>query len=272
VLAQRICDSATRFWQARRMTNGTTSPGDAGDREPLTIDELAMSTGLTVRTTRYYASLGLLPAPVRRGRVAYYGREHLARLQLIRALQEHGFTLAAIERHLATVPMSSTVEEIAVQRALLTAWHPGPGETMTRAQLDEMAGRPLTDRDLEDLMRIGVVSSQAEGDFDVLPVAREAVETLDLGTPIEAIVAANAAVRRHMGELADELTRILRDRVIPHLQDGPGEPDRLERAVTNLRSLTLDAIVLGFQRAANHVAVKSLTLDAAHERDDDAVS
>jgi DNA-binding transcriptional MerR regulator len=233
--------------------------------ELLTIDELAMATGLTVRTTRYYASLGLLPAPVRRGRMAYYGGEHLARLQLIRALQDHGFTLAAIERQLATVPMSSTAEEIAVQRALLTAWRPGQVETMTRAQLDEMAGRPLSDDDLDDLVRIGVVSRGADGDYDVLPLAREAVETLDLGTPIEAIVEANAAVRRRMGELADELSRILRDRVIPHLQEGDGAPERLEQAVTNLRSLTLDAIVLGFQRAANQVALKSLTLDVAAE-------
>jgi MerR family regulatory protein len=33
----------------------------------LTIDELAMAVGLTVRTTRYYASLGLIPPPERRG-------------------------------------------------------------------------------------------------------------------------------------------------------------------------------------------------------------
>ena len=240
------------------MTTGTRPAEDL-----LTIDELAMSTGLTVRTTRYYASLGLLPAPVRRGRMAYYGQEHLARLQLIRALQEHGFTLAAIERRLATVPMSSTVEELAVQRALLTAWRPGPMETMTRRQLDDLAGRPLSDGDVDDLMRIGVVTHNPDGDYDVLPVAREAIETLDLGTPIEGLVEADTAVRRHMGELADELTHILRDTVIPHLQEAGGEADRLDRAVTNLRSLTLDAIVLGFQRAANDIALQSLTLGNA---------
>ena len=75
-----------------------------------------------------------------------------------------------------------------------------------------------------------------------------------------------------MGELADELTRILRDTVIPHLQDAGGEPDRLDRAVTNLRSLSLDAIVLGFQRAANHVALRSLTLDGASEAPEDVAS
>ena len=63
------------------------------DDELYTVDELAAATGMTVRTTRYYAGLGLLPAPTRRGRMAYYTEEHRARLELIRALQDHGFTL-----------------------------------------------------------------------------------------------------------------------------------------------------------------------------------
>ena len=50
------------------------------DDDLLTVDELAAATGLTVRTTRYYAGMGLLPPPVRRGRMAYYGPEHRARL------------------------------------------------------------------------------------------------------------------------------------------------------------------------------------------------
>ena len=30
-----------------------------------TVDELAAATGTTVRTTRYYAGLGLIPPPIR---------------------------------------------------------------------------------------------------------------------------------------------------------------------------------------------------------------
>ena len=109
---------------------------DDRDEHLLTIDELALTAGMTVRTTRYYASLGLMPAPVRRGRVAYYGAEHLARLQLVRALQDHGFTLAAIERYLAGVPQAASPEELAVQRVLLTAWKPSQWEDTTRDELD----------------------------------------------------------------------------------------------------------------------------------------
>lgn len=88
----------------------------------LTIDELSVATGLSVRTTRYYASLGLIPPPVRRGRVAYYGPEHRARLDLVRALQEHGFTLQAIERYLQRLPDDVTPADLAMQRAMVTSW------------------------------------------------------------------------------------------------------------------------------------------------------
>jgi DNA-binding transcriptional MerR regulator len=235
------------------------------DSEPelLTIDELAVTTGMTVRTTRYYASLGLLPPPVRRGRMAYYGREHLARLELVRALQEHGFTLAAIERYLAGVPMTATAEELAVQRALLTAWKPGQWEPVAVDDLARRAGRPLGDSDVEWLLRAGAVRRTAEdGVLEALPLVDLAMEAMSLDMPIEAIVDANAAVRRHMSELADELTGILQTTVMASYRRNDlsmEDAERLERTLTNLRALTLDAIVTAFQRAANHVVTTSLS-------------
>lgn len=232
----------------------------------LTIDELALATGLTVRTTRYYASLGLLPAPMRRGRMAYYGPGHLARLRLIRALQDHGFTLAAIERYLEDVPMDASPEELAVQRALLTAWKPQQPEPITRQGLDELAGRPLDDDDLDWLVRAGAVRRTSDGGLAALPLVAKAIETLDLGTPVEAIRDANVAVRNHMEELADELTDILQRTIVPRFQrEGMSMDDaeRLERTMANLRELTLEAIVVAFQRAADHVASKSMTTVAA---------
>lgn len=229
----------------------------------LTIDELALATGLTVRTTRYYASLGLLPPPLRRGRMAYYGPEHLGRLGLIRALQDHGFTLAAIERHLASVPMDAGPEELAVHRALLTAWRPSEWETVDRATLERRVGRPLDESDLDWLTRAGAVRRTGGGELQVLPLVGRAVEVRDLGLPIEAILDANAAVRRHMSELADELAAVLHERVVrTYLRDdlSAADTERLERTVDSLRALTLDAIVTAFQRSANDVVARSLSL------------
>jgi DNA-binding transcriptional MerR regulator len=238
--------------------------GNDGGEPLLTIDELAMTAGMTVRTTRYYASLGLLPAPVRRGRVAYYGPAHLARLQLVRALQDHGLTLAAIDRYLAGVPLTSSPEELAVQRILLTAWKPSEWQRVTREELDARVGRRLGDRDLEWLTKAGAVRRTSTGDLQVLPVVDQAVEVLDLDVPIDAIVDANAAVRRHMSALADELDDIMRRSVVARYQreELSGDAtDRLERTVTGLRTLALDAIVSTFQWAANQLVTRSVPTD-----------
>ncbi len=61
-----------------------------------TVDELAARCGTTVRTIREYQTLGVLPPPEKRGRVAYYGDRHEDRLRSIARLQERGYSLAGI--------------------------------------------------------------------------------------------------------------------------------------------------------------------------------
>jgi DNA-binding transcriptional MerR regulator len=233
-----------------------------GDGRLLTVDELAIATGLTVRTTRYYASLGLLPPPVRRGRIALYGPTHRARLELVRALQDHGFTLAAIERYLSEVPLEATPEELSVQRSLLTAWKPGPWEALTGEEVAERAGRRLSAPDLRWLERAGALRPGADPEqVEVHPLLRLAVELLDLGMPLAGITDADTAVRRHMAELADELTDVLRTHVLTRYRRAGlsrTDAEEFEHTWRNLQMLTLDAIVDAFQSAANELAARSL--------------
>lgn len=234
---------------------------EATDEELLTVDELAAATGMTVRTTRYYAGLGLLPPPERRGRMAYYGPGHRARLELVRSLQDHGFTLAAIERYLKRVPMEATPEDLAVQRAMLTSWTPGRREELTKAQLEAHVGRKLSRGDLDVLVKVQAVRER-DGRYEPLAPLNSAVELLDLDLPVDSYVEAADAIGRHMDALADELTRILHDRIIvPFRESEHTEEDaaRFEQTFSRLRQLTLEAVVAGFQRAANQVISRSLT-------------
>ena len=66
------------------------------DNAELTVDQVALAAGLGIDTVRYYQRLGLIPAPVRKGRRAAYCEEHVARLAEIRRLADDGFTLAQI--------------------------------------------------------------------------------------------------------------------------------------------------------------------------------
>ncbi len=246
------------------MTAEGLRPDDAtgaADDRAYTVDELAAVTGMTVRTTRYYAGLGLLPPPSRRGRIAYYTEQHRARLDLIRALQDHGFTLAAIEKYLARVPHDASVEDLALQRAMLTSWGAGRRETVTRRQLETRAGRVLGDEDVARLEKIYAV--RADGDrFEVLPPFDVALKLMDLEIPVDSLEEASEAITRHMDALADELTDILRTRVLkPFRGQEHSEADtaRFEVTMQRLRELTLEAVVAGFQRAANQVITRSLS-------------
>ncbi|MFG2375569.1 MerR family transcriptional regulator [Streptomyces sp. NPDC048504] len=77
----------------------------------LTIGELARSTGLTVRTIRYWSDEGVL-TPVTRSAGGYrlYDAECVARLELIRTLRELGLGLDAVRKVLAG---ETTVAEVA---------------------------------------------------------------------------------------------------------------------------------------------------------------
>jgi DNA-binding transcriptional MerR regulator len=233
------------------------------DDEMLTVDDLALATGATVRTCRYYATLGLLPPPVRRGRVAYYDTRHRSRLDLIKALQDHGFTLSAIERYLARIPLDSSPEALAIQRAVLTSWSPEPTEELTLRQLEKRAGRPLGDDVLAHLVASGSLERRGER-YVVLPGFDAALGIVELDIPVEGILAATEAIRRHTEALAEELTGIFRQQVLrPYREARHSDEDdaRFETAMPRLRQLTLEAIVSGFQRAADAVISRSFLRD-----------
>ena len=62
------------------------------------VEELAQEADVSVDTIRFYQKRRLLPPPQRRGRIAWYGPEHVERLARIKDLQRRGFSLAVIRR------------------------------------------------------------------------------------------------------------------------------------------------------------------------------
>ncbi|MET1037843.1 MAG: MerR family transcriptional regulator [Aeromicrobium sp.] len=215
----------------------------------LTIDDLSAEAGLSVRTTRYYASLGLLPPAERHGRQVYYGEQHLARLRLIRTLQSHGHTLAAIEAYLRRIPGSTTPEHLGVQRSILSSWAPHPATPVSREDLAQLAGRPLTDDDLTLMERSGVLRRLDDG-FAVLPGFEVSLELCDMDVPAETVIAAAQTIDAHMTRLADDLENIMLEHVLRPLRDGR-RPAPSEEVLARLSALTTEAVAAGFRRATD---------------------
>ena len=66
------------------------------------LADLARLSGVSPRTIRLYITKGLVPGPLRAGRKAAYGAEHLSALKSIRTMQDRGLTLLEIRQRLTS--------------------------------------------------------------------------------------------------------------------------------------------------------------------------
>ncbi|MBB5155242.1 MerR family transcriptional regulator [Saccharopolyspora phatthalungensis] len=227
--------------------------------EELTIDELAARAGVTVRTVRFYSSRGLLPPPRLRGRLGLYGRDHLARLDLIRELQALGFTLSAIERHLERIPADASPDELALQRALIAPWTDDHAEDLERHEVDRRAGQHLDDRLVDQLIELGILQRIPDSTRLRLPAPAmlgAGLQILDLDLPLEMLVQAKGIVEQHTAQIAAELRELFAANVLrPYVEHGrpEDERERVRAATDQLRPLTIQVLVNGFQRAVNDV-------------------
>lgn len=224
-----------------------------------TIDELAMRVGMTVRTTRYYASLGLLPPPERRGRIAYYDDRHRLRLEIIRTMQERGFSLAGIEQQLAQLRDDTSLADLEVRRSMVATWAPSPAEVLDRDGLDQRAGRALTDSELDQLLTLTAVRREPDGSFSVMPTFDVCVGLFDLHVSPSTIQAAGDIIGTSMQRMVGELRVLMRSDVIEpfrrdHQGSDPAALEQFENTVRSLRQLSLDAVVAQFQVALNTFA------------------
>jgi DNA-binding transcriptional MerR regulator len=227
-------------------------PTTPGGPDVMTLEELSQRTGVSVRNVRFYTTRGLLPPPLRRGRSGYYTGDHLARLELVRELQAHGFTLAAIEKYVARIPDDAAPETIALHRTMLAPWMPELPETVSRRELDRRAGRRLSDEDLDTLNALGIVFPTKQGKFQVaLAHLSVGVKLIDLGMPQEVALATQDIFTAHGRAIAQELTELFRTKVWPAYVEGDRSPEQLQEALERFKPVSVAALVAAYETAVD---------------------
>ncbi|HET8719034.1 MAG TPA: MerR family transcriptional regulator [Nocardioidaceae bacterium] len=238
-------------------------PSDAPEHpvhELMTLDELTGRVGMTVRNVRFYTTRGLVPPPIRRGRSGYYSAEHVARLELVRELQAHGFTLSAIEGYLAKIPAGASPETIALHRTLLAPWMAELPETVTRRELVRRAGRPLSDDDLETLQALGILFPAKQGRFQVATAhLTVGIALLDLGLPLETAMAAQDIFAAHGRAIAEELHELFRTQVWPAYKQAGASAEELRQVVERFKPVTVAALVAAYESAVNETQREEVT-------------
>ncbi|HET7689267.1 MAG TPA: MerR family transcriptional regulator [Nocardioidaceae bacterium] len=223
------------------------------DEDLISLDELTERVGISVRNIRFYTTRGLLPPPIKRGRSGYYSPDHIARLELVKELQAHGFTLSAIERYVARIPDESSPEEIAVHRVTLQPWLVEEPRLVTRRELDRLAGRRLSDDELGKLIAMEVVSKDGDKYAVVESRLSTGLNLFSLEVPIDVLQACHEIYSRHGRAIAEELTEVFQTMLWPRYKHGDIPAEHMVKMLESFQPASVAAIVEAFSQAMTDV-------------------
>ncbi|WP_194860859.1 MerR family transcriptional regulator [Dietzia sp. SYD-A1] len=123
------------------------------------IDELAETSGATVRNIRVYQDRGLLQPPIRKGRTALYGPDHRSRLEMILRLLNRGYTFATIEELLIAERHGFTLAELLEVESVRSERRPtGSRRRRTRSESQAVASFDIPETLKEVGESIGLVT------------------------------------------------------------------------------------------------------------------
>ena len=223
---------------------------DVAEGAQYTIDEIASLSGVPSRTIRFYPSKGTLPAPQRRGRVAFYSDEHLERLKVIAELQDRGLRLDAIRDALQQIEKGgdSLQKWLGVSDNLQSPWSDDQPIVLTEAEILQRVGGRLAM--IAELQRVGMIKRQGNSRPATYIVPSPGL--LDIGlrldeAGIDALTAFEASeiMRRPIAKMSEELVAFFADRAGQGF-GGAGQPAGIRSSFEAVQPMGLQAVQLIF--------------------------
>jgi len=263
---------------ARRSGRDRSKALAAEARREFRVDELARAAGTTVRNLRAYQDRGLLPPPERRGRTGYYTSAHLARLRLIGALLNRGYSIANIGELLEAWHSGGDLGALlGLESAITSPWSDEEPQYVSLPQLMKDFGRQLTPASLARVISLGIV--ELDGTRARVPSMRmlfAARELNEAGIPLDEMLNIVRMLRGNVERVANEMVLLIVKHVFDPLGDGlPPARDvpRLADLIWRLRPLVNMAVNAEVARAMGEAANRHLgdrlsyVLDHLHERE-----
>lgn len=244
-------------------------------REEFTIDELAREAGSTVRNVRAYQDRGLLPPPEKRGRTGIYTDVHLARLKIIGALLERGYTLNNIRDLLSAWEEGRDLNDLLGLEVAVTSWrNPEVPSYIDYQDLINDFGDDITPEVMTKAVSLGYIIP--EGMRLRVPYPRiynAGKELAENGVPLDAVLTHVRLVRQEVDKLAERFIGMIAQHIIDEkygdnaLPEGEDVP-RLAEFITRIRPLA-EAVVsdeLGrvLEKSINKILVDRLENVLAH--------
>src|SRR3954470_12028639 len=226
--------------------------GDGESANELTIDDLAREMGLSVRNVRSHQARGLLPPPEVRGRIGYYGPEHVNRLRLILELQAEGMKLDGIKRLLRASESDGLLRVKQAADSMADSESPEVVSAEELAERLHVAGEEGA-KLVAKAIKLDLLIPLGEGLFEVpspalLSVAEDLVAQ---GISVRAALRLVEDLRRHSRAVSQRFVKLFIDEVWRPFVDA-GMPEEQWSAIADsmeaARPLAAEAVLAVFRQ------------------------
>lgn len=196
-------------------------PHDIAASGEYRIDDLARLAGTTTRNIRVYRDRGLLPPPLRVGRIALFNDTHLTRLRLITSMLDRGYNIAHVREMLSAWEEGRNLGDVlGLETAIVGTWTTEKPQTMPLAE----AKRLVDDaRAFQRLLELQVIRVDGQQATITRPRLIEAFnEIRGYGISTDKLIDLHEQILPKIDEISDLLVRA----GAAHVQDRikPGEP------------------------------------------------
>lgn len=185
------------------------------------IDDLARLAGTTTRNIRVYRDRGLLPPPLRVGRIALFNDTHLTRLRLITSMLDRGYNIAHVREMLSAWEEGKNLGDVlGLETAIVGTWTTEKPETMPLVDAQRLVDDPDA---FERLVALQVIRVDGVRATITRPKLIEAFnEIRGYGVKLEKLIDLHEQIVPEVDQISDILVRAGAEHVLDRIK--PGEP------------------------------------------------
>ncbi|OBH89452.1 MerR family transcriptional regulator [Mycobacterium scrofulaceum] len=185
------------------------------------IEDLARLAGTTIRNIRVYRDRGLLPPPLRVGRIALFNDTHLTRLRLITSMLDRGYNIAHVREMLSAWEEGKNLGDVlGLETAIVGSWTTEKPETMPLLDAQRLVDDPEA---FDRLVALQVIRVDGPRATVTRPKLIEAFnEIRGYGVELEKLVDLHEQIVPEIDKISDMLVRAGAEHVLDRIR--PGEP------------------------------------------------
>lgn len=204
-------------------------PQDGATSGEYRIEELARLAGTTTRNIRVYRDRGLLPPPLRVGRIALFNDTHLTRLRLITSMLDRGYNIAHVREMLSAWEEGKNLGDVlGLETAIVGTWTTEKSQTMPLAQARQLVDDTTA---FDRLVALHVIRVDGEQATVTRPKLIEAFnEVRGYGVSIDKLIDLHEQILPKVDEISDLLVRAGFEHVADRIKPGEALPADAEVA------------------------------------------